>query len=123
VLHERVLILTIATLESPTVKPVDRVRVEPLTENVFRIKAYYGFMETPNIREIIDRCNNLGLSLVFEELTFFLGREILVDRKSRSIPIWQELLFAFMNRNAQRATAFFKIPPDQVIEVGMQVEF
>lgn len=59
----------------------------------------------------------------FEELTFFLGRENLIESKSRSITIWQEILFSFMNRNAQRATAFYKIPPNQVIEVGMQVEF
>jgi len=63
-----------------------------------------------------------SLRIPIEGTTFFLGRETLVASERPGMAHWRETLFAFMSRNALRATAFFKIPPNQVFEVGAQVE-
>jgi KUP system potassium uptake protein len=84
--------------------------------------ANYGFMQTPNIFEILESAKRKGFDYLFEDITFFLGRETILPSHRPGMAIWREHIFAFMLRNAQRATAFFQIPPDQVIEVGIQVE-
>ncbi len=122
ILHEQVVLLTISTTDEPYVRPRERTKVETLSPNFFRIVANYGFMQTPSIFEILDSAKKQGFNYVFEEITFFLGRETILPSHHPGMMIWRERMFAFMLRNAQRATAFYQIPPDQVIEVGIQVE-
>lgn len=122
ILHEQMVLLTITTTDEPYVRARERTRVETLSPNFYRIVANYGFMQTPSIFEILDSAKKQGFSYVFEEITFFLGRETILPSHHPGMMIWRERLFAFMLRNAQRATAFYQIPPDQVIEVGIQVE-
>ena len=122
ILHEQMVLLTITTTDEPYVRARERTRVETLAPNFYRIVANYGFMQTPSIFEILDSAKKQGFSYVFEEITFFLGRETILPSHHPGMMIWRERLFAFMLRNAQRATAFYQIPPDQVIEVGIQVE-
>lgn len=122
ILHERLAMLTISTTDIPYVRNKDRTTFETLSPNLYRIVANYGFMQTPNIFEIMDSAKQQGFEYVFEDITFFLGRETILPSSHPGMAIWRERIFAFMLRNAQRATAFFQIPPDQVIEVGMQVE-
>jgi KUP system potassium uptake protein len=122
ILHERIAILTITTTDDPYVRSKERVRMDTLCTNFYRLQAHYGFMQTPNIFEILDSAKKQGFEYGFEEITFFLGRETILPSRYPGMALWREKIFAFMLRNAQRATAFFQIPPDQVIEVGMQVE-
>jgi KUP system potassium uptake protein len=122
IVHERVIILTITSHEVPQVPKEERVIVQDLGLNVFRVIAQYGFMETPKIRHIFEACRAQGIDLHVEESTFVLGRETIIASKFPGMAIWREKLFAVMTKNAQRPTAFFKIPPNQVIEVGIQVE-
>ena len=122
ILHEQMVLLTISTTDEPYVRSRERTRVETLAPNFYRIVANYGFMQTPSIFEILDSAKKQGFNYVFEEITFFLGRETILPSHHPGMMIWRERLFAFMLRNAQRATAFYQIPPDQVIEVGIQVE-
>jgi KUP system potassium uptake protein len=79
-------------------------------------------MQDPEIDEILKACREQQLDIQIEGTTFFLGRETLIASDRPGMAIWREHLFAFMTRNALRATAFFKIPPNQVFEVGAQVE-
>jgi len=122
VLHERVVILTIGTREVPYYSKHERIRVEELGPNFYRIYAHYGFMEMPNIPEILEACARNKLDLRGPETTFVLGRETILPSDNPGMAIWRERLFAVLSRNAQRPTAFFEIPPNQVIEVGIQVE-
>ncbi len=122
ILHETVAVLTITTTDEPYVRSKDRIQFSTACTNLHRIVANYGFMQTPNIFEILDAAKKQGFQFQFEEITFFLGRETILPSRSPGMAIWREKIFALMLRNAQRATAFFQIPPDQVIEVGMQVE-
>lgn len=122
VMHNQVAILTIRTLEVPTVAKKDRVQIEELCPRFYRIIACYGFMEIPKIKHILEACRENGIQFPIQETTFVLGRETILPTGDATLSIWREKIFALMARNAQRPTAFFKIPPNQVIEVGIQVE-
>lgn len=122
VLHERIAILTIQTKEVPFVAKSERVQISDISQGIFRIVAYYGFMETPKMKHILEACRQNEIHFRLEETTFVLGRETILASKIPGMPLWQESLFAMMTKNAQRPTTFFKIPPNQVIEVGIQIE-
>lgn len=122
VLHERVVIMTIQTVEVPHIESSDRVQIVQLDHGFFRVIGRFGFMEDPDVPQLMKACSNEGL--VFEEsrTTFFLSRETVIATPKPGMMIWRERLFAFMARNSQSATAFFRLPPNRVVELGMQVE-
>ncbi len=122
VLHSQIALLTIKTVEVPTVDKESRVKVEELAPKFYRIQAQYGFMETPKIKHILEALRMQGILFSLSDTTFVLGRETILPSGEAPLPLWQEKLFAWMSRNAERPTTFFKIPPNQVIEVGIQVE-
>jgi KUP system potassium uptake protein len=122
VLHQRVAILSIQTKEVPKISSEGRVEITEITPNFYRIVASYGFMETPKMKHILEACRALDIHFKIEETTFVLGRETILPASSPEMPLWQERLFAIMTKNAQRPTTFFRIPPNQVVEVGIQVE-
>jgi KUP system potassium uptake protein len=118
--HARVLFLTIITEKFARVPTAERVRIEELPNGFWRAVAHYGFMETPNVPELLQHAKFSGYSLEFT--TFFLGRETVLPTKNPGMALWRERLFAFLTRNAQPATAFFGIPPSRVMEIGSQIE-
>ena len=122
VLHERVVFLTMVTHDVPHVPPAERVTVKAIGKGFYSVIARYGFMDDPDIEDVLAACQMKSLDIPIAGTTFFLGRETLVASDRPGMPQWREQLFAFMSRNALRATAFFKIPADQVFEVGAQVE-
>ncbi len=122
ILHERVIVLTVLTREVPYVSVEDRITVTEHDEGFVRVLACYGFMQLPDVKTILRRCNDMGISCRMDEVTFFLGLETLIPTNHPGMALWRERLFVLMSRNAHRATAFFQIPPDRVIEVGMQLE-
>lgn len=122
VLHETIALLTIKTVEVPFVGKKERVKIDTLGSQFYRIVADYGFMETPKIKHILEACRDKGIPFSIQETTFVLGRETILPTGDPNLPVWREKIFAVMSRNAERPTAFFKIPPNQVIEVGIQVE-
>jgi KUP system potassium uptake protein len=122
VLHERIVFLTMITEEVPHVPDAERVTVKRLGKGFHQVTARYGFMQDPDIHDVLGACRVHGLDMQIEGATFFLGRETLIATERPGMARWRERLFAFMQRNALRATAFFKIPPNQVFEVGAQVE-
>src|SRR3989454_6472942 len=122
VLHERIVFLTMVTEDVPHVLRAERVTVKPLGKGFYQVIARYGFMDDPDIEDVLAACQVKSLDIPIAGTTFFLGRETLVASERPGMAQWRESLFAFMSRNALRATAFFKIPADQVFEVGAQVE-
>jgi KUP system potassium uptake protein len=122
VLHEKIVFLTVLTQDVPHVAHHERVTVARAGKGFHRVVARYGFMEDPDINEVLAALKANQLDIPMEGTTFFLGRETLIASDRPGMSLWRERLFAFMTRNAQRATAFFKIPPNQVFEVGSQVE-
>lgn len=123
VLHDQVVLLTVVTEEVPHVGRAERLEVEALGDGFYRVIAHYGFMEDPNVPRLLELTKAKGLEMKLMDTTFFLGRERLIATKRRKgMAVWRERLFAFMSRNAQPATAFFRIPPNRVVELGAQVE-
>lgn len=122
VLHERIIFLTISTKEIPYVTKKDRVMIESFGQNIYRIVAGFGFMETPKIKHILESCRASGFNITLNDTTFVLGRETILPSTMPGMALWREWLFAVMSKNAARATAFFRIPPNSVIEVGIQIE-
>ena len=114
--------MTVVTSDSPYVERGRRIAVESLREGFVRVTVCYGFMEEPDIPAALADAAEAGLTIVPERTTYFVGTETLLATKRRGMPLWRERLFVLMARNALRATSFFKIPPDRVMEVGMQVE-
>ena len=122
VLHQQVIFLSVHTEDVPAVPPQQRVQVNDLGHGFYWVTARYGFMQDPNVPDILERAKGQGVESRLEATTFFLGRETLLATERPGMARWREHVFSFMSRNAQRATAFYKIPPDQVFEVGVQVE-
>src|SRR5881397_3374835 len=122
VLHEKIVFLTVVTHDVPHVAPPERVTVKRIGKGFHTVVARYGFMEDPEIEDVLAACRANSLDTPIEVTTFFLGRATLVAAERPGMAEWRAKLFAFMSRNALRATAFFKIPANQVFEVGAQVE-
>ena len=121
VLHQKNVILTIETAETPRVKEEARIRIEPIDADFKRVTLAYGFMESPNVPRTLARCRKMGLTFDIMATTFFLGRRWIVPDARSGMPLWQDRLFIFLNRNAANPTDFYRIPPGRVVELGAQV--
>lgn len=122
VLHETVVLLSVRTEEIPHVPLPGRVEVEELDSGFWSVVIHYGFMDTPNVPEALKLCQPSGLKLDSRTTTYFLSRETLIATAIPGMSIWRENLFGFMNRNAERAANFFKIPSNQLVEIGIQID-
>jgi KUP system potassium uptake protein len=108
--------------ESPYVEAGARVQIEKLPLKFYRVTAFFGFMESPELPLVCEACAREGLELEMMKTTFFLGRETILPSTRPGMARWRKRLFAFMSRNAQQATSYFQVPPNRVVELGMQVE-
>ncbi len=122
VLHERVVILTVLTTQTPHVPPDEQVEVREMGTGVSNVLVRYGFMQNPDVPEALRLAQARGLRVDTEDVTFFLGRETLIVTDRPGMVKWRENLFVLMSKNAVRATAFFRLPPERVVELGVQVE-
>jgi KUP system potassium uptake protein len=122
IIHKRVVLLTILIEEIPYVEMERRVTVADLGEGFFRVIGRYGFMEEPDAQEILKLCKPQGLNFREMETTFFLSRETIIASERRGLWRWRKRLFALLSRNAQPANAYFRLPPNRVVELGLQVE-
>ncbi len=123
VLHEKNILLSVVTRELPRIPREKRIHIESFPNGFYRVRSFFGFMESPSIAEVIASIKEHQVACSIENTTFFLGRETLLPtHKTEGLSYWRKYLFSIMSRNAQRATQFFKIPPNQVIEIGSQIE-
>jgi len=121
VLHERVLFVTVHTEDEPEVSRNRRVEVSELAPGIHRVILHYGFMESPDIPEALEMLAGRGVPVEPMQVSYFLGRDVLVPATVPKMPRWRLLLFLFMARNALPATEFFRIPSDRVVELGARV--
>ena len=122
ILHNHIILLSIRTEHIPVVSVADRSEIKVLNEGFYQILIRYGFSEDPNIPNVLSTIQQEGLSLLPMGLTFFLGRETLILTDERNMLSWRKMIFSFLSRNAWDASKFFRIPPNRVIEIGIQVE-
>ena len=122
VLHEHVVMLTVTTAQVPYVPAEERLTVEALGRGVYNVRFTYGFMEDPNVPETLALARAKGVEMDLDDITYFLGRETLIVTERPGMARWRERLFVVIARNAVRATTFFRLPPERVVELGVQVE-
>jgi KUP system potassium uptake protein len=122
VLHKHVVVLTVTTVQTPHVPEADRVKITPLAHGVFHVRVQYGFMEDPDVPAALMQARDLGLEIDVDDLTYFLGRETILVTRKKGMAIWREKLFVLLSRNAVRPLSYFRLPPERVVELGVQVE-
>ncbi len=122
ILHERIVLLTVVFREIPWVTADERVTVEPLRQNFYRVIIYFGFMDRPDVTQALGRCEQHGLALDPQKTWFLLSRATIVPTPQAGMAMWRERLFAAMGRHARTAGDYFNIPAGQVIELGTKIE-
>ena len=121
-IHETVLLLTVVNEHVPRVLE-NRVEIEALEQGFHRVRIHIGFMESPDVpRALREGIEKYALPFTLDDVTYYLGRETLLATNRGHMGQRAEKLFAFLTRNSQQATAFFGIPPERVVEIGMQVD-
>jgi KUP system potassium uptake protein len=122
VLHERVILLTVETLDTPYVREQQRTEATDLGLGFFRVVARYGFAEDPDVPEILRTVPIPGYEYKEMQNSFFLGEITIIVPKHPDMIRWRAVLFERMARNALRASSYFRIPPNRVVGLGAQVE-
>ena len=121
VMHERNVILSIRTEETPRVARHERVSIERVSDRFIRMVARYGFMETPSVPKILEHARRKDCNIDVGSTSFFVSRRSLRMTTKSELPRWQERLFIALASSAEDATTYFQIPTDRVVEVGTQV--
>ena len=122
-LHEEIILLSILTEEIPEVPDDKRLEVEPLPDGFHRVKASYGFMERPDVEEILARSRALGMRARPEDTTYYLSRVQFLPTGPGRMMRWRKRLFALIARNTGSVADFFGLPPNRVVELGARIEF
>ena len=124
VLHEQIILLTVLIIDVPKVDPASAITIDRLAGGFWRVVAKFGFMDAPNVPAALNRARGMGLNWHDEDTTYYLAHLSLFTHTTSRLGMmkWRDNMFVFLSRNARRATSLFQIPPDRVVEIGMQLE-
>lgn len=121
VLHQRNIVLTIKTTDQPWIAEHEQLRIEPLSDDLTRLVATVGYMQSPRVPRVLTLARRHGLDFDIMQTSFFLGRRTIKASSTSGMPLWQDHLFIFLSRMATNATDFFHIPTGRVVELGSQI--
>lgn len=122
-LHRQIFILRVSMCSIPRVKDSERLLIKALGPGIWRATAFYGFMEHPDIPKLLKKIRNYGCDHDLEDVTYYVGHETTIPREDgKGVPKWIEATFAFMQRNALHIGEYIHLPPDQVVEIGRQIQ-
>ncbi|NOS98076.1 MAG: potassium transporter Kup [Methylotenera sp.] len=122
VLHEKVVILTVKFLDFPHTSPEERVSLEALPHEFYKVTVRYGFKDEPDLPRDLALCTDKGLALDAMDTSFFVGKEILIASEKFGMSTWRKKIFIGLFRSAETITNQFKLPPNRVIELGSQLK-
>src|SRR6202795_194212 len=122
VIHERVVLLTVVTRELPRIASSKRFTVTRVCEGLGGGGGQGGFMEEPNMTEILREAEAHGVPYEPERTTFFLSREELLPGQRSDLPPLRRRAFMQMARSAQVIADYYGLPPNRVIEIGTRLE-
>jgi KUP system potassium uptake protein len=122
VLHKQVVLLSVHTENVPWVATQKSIDVRSLGDGFFRVTARSGFMQTPDVPKFLSRCVTRGIDWREADTTYYMGRQTLLTSGKIRIAKWRKVLFSFLSRNARPPTSFFQLPPNRVVELGLQIE-
>jgi KUP system potassium uptake protein len=121
VLHDRLVFISAETTSQPRIENEERVTVKQLPLGAWLVEARFGYMEQPDVPKALRACAPFGLEIDPRQASYFLGRRVIRMSARSSLPYWQQRLFIMMAGQSSRAIEFFRIPPDRVVELGMQM--
>ena len=124
VLHEYIVVLTIVTLDEPYVEEARRVKIRSFgrDRNFYRVKLYYVFQQSQDVRRALSLSIEEGLQIDPKNVSFFVGSENITFKRNSKLPKWRQSLFLYLVHNASTAIEFFRIPVEQVMEIGVRIE-
>jgi KUP system potassium uptake protein len=121
-LHDHLFVVTVRSVPVPWIADADRLAIEDIAPNFWRATAQYGFMERPDIPDLLRRARIGGCGVELQDVTYYIGHETVVRSDARDrLPLWIEGIYAILQRNALHAGDYLKLPPDAVVEIGRQV--
>ena len=121
-LHERVVVLQVVTESKPRVRWPELMSIAQEGDNFWRVTAHFGFMQRPDIPRLLHEAQQRGCQIRLDDVTYYVGHEIILHRERGSaLPVWQEAIFAAMVRNSTHVTDYFRLPTEQVVEIGRQI--
>jgi KUP system potassium uptake protein len=121
-LHDTLVFVFVETLLEPRVESEgDRVSVKRLALGAWLVHAKFGYMEQPDVPLALRACEPLGLAIDPRQASYFLGRRVILMSHTSKMPMWQQRIFIMLANQSARAIDFFRIPPDRVVELGMQL--
>ncbi len=121
VIHERVMVLSVKTADTPRVSAAHRFQIEKMSDDFTKVILNYGYMEIPRMPDALASLRKAGLRFDVMTTSFFLGRRTLKASPNSGMPVWQDKLYIALTKQAATATDFFSIPSDRVVELGAQV--
>jgi KUP system potassium uptake protein len=121
VLHEQVVLFSIRTENVPFVND-EVLKVHEMGQGFFRVTAHVGFMQSPDVPKLLGACKVNGIKTEPMLTTYYLGRQTLLTTGRTRMARWRKATFSFLSKNARSPSAFFNLPPNRVVELGLQIE-
>ncbi len=122
-LHRNIFAVTCLTESIPYVDVTNRMTVEQVAPGFWRLIVHYGFMQRPDLPLILSQARTRGCTLPLDDITYYVGHETVIHRAAGpAMPLWQQVIFAFLLRNAATVSGFFRLPREKVVEIGRLVE-
>ena len=121
-LHRTIVLLSIATEDVPSVAPEERLQLRDIGEGMWRAIGKYGYMESPDVSALLDEIKAAGVPLNPQATTYFFNREMILSGGNSGMWEWEKSLYGILSRNARPAKDYYKIPPSQIIEIGLPLQ-
>jgi KUP system potassium uptake protein len=122
VLHQQVVLFSVDTRAVPWVDIEKELEVRELGHGLFRVLAHVGFLQSPDVPRFLALCADRGVVVQPMSTTYYLGRQTLLTNGAARFARCRKVLFSFLARNSRPPTAFFNLPPNRVVELGVQIE-
>jgi KUP system potassium uptake protein len=121
-IQEYVILLTVQVEHVPRIADPERIETEHVGQGFYRVRARYGFMESPDMARVLDECERHGVPISVEESTIFVGHSTVVTTGQARMSMWRKNLFELLNRNARPASTHYRLPSNRVVEIGVRIE-
>jgi KUP system potassium uptake protein len=121
-LHKTIVLLSIVTEDRPTVSKAHRLILREIGEGVWRATGHYGYMESPDVSDLIGHVKDAGLKINPQSATYFFSREMVMTGGNTGMWEWEKSFYSFLIRNARPAKDYYNITPSQIIEIGLPVQ-
>jgi KUP system potassium uptake protein len=121
-LQKTAILMSVVTEDVPSIAEISRVGLEDCGAGVYRVVVRYGYMESPDLEAIVDRLRQAGLPIEPMSTTYYFNREMIVGGGNTRLFEWEKAIYAFLSRNARPAKDYYKVPPSQIIELGLPVQ-